>query len=209
MPATNTGITTVVTANNSSNEFVDKEKMEIEPVVLSPEDDYEGKPTEEELKTLRRVPTNIPLVAYLICVVEFSERASYYGVQPLISNFVNRPLPAGGNGYGAPPRGTQETAGALNMGTQVANAVSQSFSVIAYASPLLFGYLADTRTGRFKMIFWGVLIFGVAHVLMVASGAKNLLANGQAKVPFMISIYILALGSGRSTCPHVLASRPP
>jgi dipeptide/tripeptide permease len=203
--ASNTAAITSVTPTSSSNEFVDPEKMDNVPpgdkhgALLALDDDYEGKPTEEELKTLRRVPTNIPLVAYLICVVEFSERASYYGVQPLISNFVNRPLPDGGNGYGAPARGTQDTAGALDMGTQVANAVSQSFSVIAYASPLIFGYIADTRTGRFKMIFWGVLVFGVAHVLMVASGAKSLLANGMAKVPFFISVYILALGSGRFT----------
>ena len=55
------------------------------------EADYEGKPTAEELKTLRRIPGNLPVVAYLICIVEFCERASYYGVQPLMSNFVNRP----------------------------------------------------------------------------------------------------------------------
>ncbi len=68
-------------------------------------------PTEEERHTLRRVAGKIPTVAYMICAVEFAERASYYGVQPLIGNFVNRKLPAGGNGYGAPPRGTQQTAG--------------------------------------------------------------------------------------------------
>lgn len=79
--------------------------------------DYEGKPTVEELKTLRRVPGKMPTIAYLICFVEFCERASYYGVQQLIGNFVNRPLPRGGNGYGAPPAGTQETAGALGLGT--------------------------------------------------------------------------------------------
>ena len=42
--------------------------------------DYEGKPTEEELATLRRVPGQIPTIAYLLCAVEFCERASYYGV---------------------------------------------------------------------------------------------------------------------------------
>lgn len=41
--------------------------------------DYEGKPTEEELVTLRRVPGKLPPVAYLLCAVEFCERASYYG----------------------------------------------------------------------------------------------------------------------------------
>lgn len=55
------------------------------------QEDYPGKPTAQELQTLRRVPGNLPLVAYLICIVEFCERASFYGVQPLISNYVNRP----------------------------------------------------------------------------------------------------------------------
>lgn len=42
--------------------------------------DYEGKPTPEELQTLRRVPGALPTVAYLLCAVEFCERASYYGM---------------------------------------------------------------------------------------------------------------------------------
>lgn len=41
--------------------------------------DYEDKPTDEEFATLRRVPGKIPTVAYLLCAVEFCERASYYG----------------------------------------------------------------------------------------------------------------------------------
>ncbi|KAH8819462.1 peptide transporter-like protein [Xylogone sp. PMI_703] len=152
-------------------------------------------PTEDEKRTLRRVPGKLPTVAYVICAVEFAERASYYGVSPLISNYVNRPLPVGGNGYGAPPRGTQQTAGALGMGTVKATAVSQSFSMLAYALPLIFGYIADTRTGRFKLVCYGVAVFGLAHVLMVAAGAKDLLANGNAKIPYFLSIYILAIGA--------------
>ncbi|ERS96556.1 oligopeptide transporter [Sporothrix schenckii 1099-18] len=165
----------------------------LNPAIM--EEDYEGKPTEEEMRTLRRVPGKLPFVAYLICIVEFCERASYYGVQPLISNYVNRPLPPNGNGLGAPPRGTQETGGALGMGTVVSNAVSQSFSMLAYALPLIFGYLADARTGRFKLICWGVGVFGVAHVLLVASGARSLLESGHAKIPFFLSVYILSVGA--------------
>ncbi|KAK7750161.1 peptide transporter ptr2 [Diatrype stigma] len=165
----------------------------LEPSII--EGDYEGKPTNEELKTLRRIPGSLPAVAYMICIVEFCERASFYGVQPLIGNYVNRPLPEGGNGYGAPPRGTQQTAGALNMGTITANAVTQSFSLLAYALPLVFGYLADTMTGRFRLICWGVVVFGVAHVLMVGAGAPTLLANGTAKIPYFISVYVLSVGA--------------
>lgn len=175
----------------------DRHAPYLDPSVM--EEDYEGKPTEEELAILRRVPGTIPIIAYLICVIEFCERASYYGVQPLISNYVNRPLPLGGNGYGAPPVGTQQTAGALGMGTVVANAVTQSFSMLAYALPLFFGWLADAKTGRFKLICWGVLVFGVAHVLMVAAGSKDLLASGKAQAPYFLSVYILSIGAGESS----------
>ncbi|KAF2222956.1 major facilitator superfamily domain-containing protein [Elsinoe ampelina] len=160
-----------------------------------PTEDYEGKPTEHERTHLRRVAGSLPTVAYLICIVEFCERASYYGIQPLISNFVNRPLPVGGNGYGAPAQGTQQTAGALGMGTVKANAVSQSFSMLAYTLPLIFGYLADAKLGRFKLICIGVAVFGVAHAIMVGAGAPNLLASGAAKGPFFISLYMLAVGA--------------
>lgn len=142
------------------------------------------------------MPGSLPAVAYLICAVEFCERASYYGVVGLINNFVNRPLPKGGNGWGAPPRGTQQTAGALGMGTVKANAVNQSFNMLIYALPLLFGYLADARTGRFKLICWGVVVFGISHVLMVGASAKPLLESGNAKAPYFISVYILAIGGG-------------
>lgn len=152
-------------------------------------------PTEEEKKTLRKVAGKLPSVTYLICAVEFAERASYYGCNGLFNNFVNRPLPVGGDGYGAPPRGTQQTAGALGLGTVKATATSQSFSLLAYALPLFFGWLADTKTGRFKIICWGVAVCGLAHVLMCASGAPSLLASGGAKAPFFLSVYTLSIGA--------------
>jgi dipeptide/tripeptide permease len=157
--------------------------------------DYEGKPTEEEFATLRRVAGRVPPVAYLLCAVEFCERASYYGCQGLFSNFVNRPLPEGGNGYGAPPKGTQKTPGALGMGQAKANAVNQSFNVLAYILPLFTGYLADSKTGRYNMITWGIYVMGIGHAILVASGAKHLLATGASKGPFFVGIYIISLGA--------------
>lgn len=157
--------------------------------------DYEGKPTEEELATLRRVPGKVPVIAYLLCAVEFCERASYYGCAQIWTNYINRPLPKGGNGMGAVPYGSQANQGALGLGEQVANATTQSFTLLAYLLPLFVGYLADTRFGRYNMIFWGVIVCGVAHVLIVAGGAKALIANDTAKIPFFIGVYILAIGA--------------
>ena len=55
-------------------------------------------PTEEELKTLKRVVVPLPYTAYLLCIVEFAERGSYFGCKQVFANFVNNPLPVGGNG---------------------------------------------------------------------------------------------------------------
>lgn len=40
-------------------------------------DDPETIPTDEELKTLRRVPASMPWPALLLCIAELAERASY------------------------------------------------------------------------------------------------------------------------------------
>ena len=73
----------------------------------SADDNRDGlEPTAEERKIFRAVPGKIPLTAYLRCVIEFAERASWYGVTQCFGNFINRPLPAGGNGAGATKAGT-------------------------------------------------------------------------------------------------------
>jgi hypothetical protein len=123
-------------------------------------------PTAEEKDTLRRVAGKLPTIAYWLCAVEFAERASFYGVKPLFNNFVNKPFPKDGNGYGAPlnPGKSENKPGALDLGTVKASAVVQSFSMLVYALPVLFGWLADTRTGRYSLICWGVAICGISHV---------------------------------------------
>lgn len=55
-------------------------------------------PTQDELMTLKRVAVPLPYTAYLLCVVEFAERGSYFGCKQVFANFVNNPLPVGGTG---------------------------------------------------------------------------------------------------------------
>jgi proton-dependent oligopeptide transporter, POT family len=53
------------------------------------------------------------------------------------------------------------------------------------------GWLADAKWGRFRII-----CVGIAHVIMVIAAIPSILQAGHAYAPFMISVYILALGSG-------------
>lgn len=58
-------------------------------------------PTTEEREKLRKIAGSIPWVSYLLCIVELAERASFYGCKTVFNNFLQFPLPKGGNGAGA------------------------------------------------------------------------------------------------------------
>jgi hypothetical protein len=156
------------------------------------------RPTVEEKSTLRRVAGNIPATSFALCVVEFSERASYYGVLFPFSNFMQLPLPQGGNGAGAPPRGTQQTAGALGKGLQFSNAFVLLFTFLAYVVPLFGAWVADTRLGRYKTIAIGVLVCGIAHLVLVIGAVPSVLqaGDGHSLPPFFIGFFFLAAGAG-------------
>jgi hypothetical protein len=63
--------------------------------VVSPIDAEYPSPTDQELVTLRKVPGSIPWITWLLCLVEFAERASYYGAKQVFANFLANPLPDG------------------------------------------------------------------------------------------------------------------
>ncbi|KAK3314166.1 POT family-domain-containing protein [Apodospora peruviana] len=154
-------------------------------------------PTEEEKSTLRRVAGKMPASCYYLCAVEFAERASYYGCNQVYKNFIRAPLPLDGNGAGAAAPNSRYTAGALGKGSVVATAMTEAFKFLAYALPVFFGWLADTRYGRFKMICWGVAVCGVAHIIMIVSAIPSILQSGNAIGPFALSLYMLAIGAAQ------------
>ena len=63
--------------------------------VVSPIEAEYPSPTDQELVTLRKVPGSIPWITWLLCLVEFAERASYYGAKQVFANFLANPLPDG------------------------------------------------------------------------------------------------------------------
>ncbi|WWC62398.1 uncharacterized protein I303_104994 [Kwoniella dejecticola CBS 10117] len=156
-------------------------------------------PTDEEFATLRKVPAKMKWVSVALCLVELAERASYLGCSGVVKNFVNRPLPKGGNGAGAVAPGADgenQTAGALGKGTVTASAVYNAFIFLAYVLPIAGGIIADTKWGRFKAIAFGTGVGIIAHVLLVISAIPSVISGGHAIGPFLLSLYILSFASG-------------
>jgi len=88
----------------------------------------------------------MPWPAIAMCLVELSERASYYGSSGVFQNFVRGPLPEGGNGAGAVApgdAGLNDTPGALGLGSVPASAIYNTFTFLAYVIPILGGIIAD------------------------------------------------------------------
>ncbi|KZT59650.1 PTR2-domain-containing protein [Calocera cornea HHB12733] len=161
--------------------------------------DLDEEPTEEERKTLRLVPAAMPWPAIAMCLIEFAERASYYGCSGVFSNFIRGPLPKGGNGAGAVakgPEGYNESAGALGMGVQAATALTTLFTFLAYTVPIFGGIIADTKWGRFKTICVGTAVGAIAHVLLVIPAIPVVIAGGKALAAFIIALLILAFAAG-------------
>ncbi|WQF86851.1 Putative proton-dependent oligopeptide transporter family, MFS transporter superfamily [Colletotrichum destructivum] len=159
------------------------------------DDDYEDKPTEEELNTLRRVSGPIHWGIYTIAFAELCERFSYYGSSVLYTNFVMRPLPPGsktGATYGA-----DIPAGALGMGQKASQGVSLVNQFWAYLVPLFGGWLADAKLGRYKVIHIAIAVSTIAHIILVISAAPGVLSQGRvAFAPFFIGLFTLCCGTG-------------
>ena len=152
--------------------------------------------TAEDKFNYRIIRTRPTLAAMLILVVEFAERGSYYGVQGILTNFIMRPLPDGSKTGRVMP-GREGNAGALGLGLQDANALVMLLQFLAYVMPLIGGYLADAKLGRFKAIMIGVWVGIISHILFIIAALPPVIAKGQAAMaPTALGIISLAVCTG-------------
>lgn len=154
-------------------------------------------PTQHESANLRRILGRASYASYLICLVELAERASYYSVSGVLANFIQRPLPEGSK-TGAPlSKSSSESAGALGLGVQTSSALTLLLTFLAYVVPLYGGFVSDTKLGKFKSIWIGVIAGAVAHILFIIAGLPTVLAHGKAALaPTVLAIVTLAIGTG-------------
>ncbi|KAL4256591.1 major facilitator superfamily protein [Pleurotus pulmonarius] len=153
--------------------------------------------TQHDLDTLRHVADTLPYTAWLVLIVEFAERWSYYGTTNIFNNYIRAPLPRGsrdgrvifdvGNGV----------AGALGQGVQKSFALRTFNSFWVYVTPFLGGILADTVWGRYKTIMIFSLVCLSGHIILVGSASPSALAQSNVSLGLLVlSITIMGLGAG-------------
>lgn len=141
-------------------------------------------PNEHERSNLRRVGENLPASAFLIAIVELTERFTYYGAQGLFQNYVSH-KPDGSNG-----------SKGLGMGGQAATGLNLFFQWWCYITPILGAIIADQYLGKYKTILLFAVVYWVGLVVLWTTALPSSLEAGAGIGGYVTSLVIIGLGTG-------------
>ncbi|KAI9762450.1 MAG: peptide transporter ptr2 [Chaenotheca gracillima] len=158
--------------------------------------------TAEELATLRHVGDKVPFRAWLVAIVELSERFTFIGLtgpfrklRPTNDNILSKISQAAEN-YMQNPRDDPLRPGALGLGQKTATGLSYFFSFWCYVTPILGAIIADSWLGRYKTIclFTAVYMLGI-FILFVTSLPVSL-DHGAGLGGLIAAMIVIGLGTG-------------
>ncbi len=121
---------------------------------------------------------------------------SFYGTTAVFSNFIakKRHTPSGAALH---PHDANAQPGALALGKQVAFSLTTFNAFWVYCTPLLGAWIADTYLGRFKTIFYSVLVAEVGHIILTASAAPSVIDHPHGSLAaFVVGLIVMGLGTG-------------
>ncbi|CAO3614947.1 unnamed protein product [Cunninghamella blakesleeana] len=154
-----------------------------------PGEEFHGvEPTEEDWKTLPEVSDKIPVSAYLVILIEFCERFTYYGLSGPFQNYIQNKNPEGGF--------PAELPGALGKGQQTATALTTFFQFFCYVTPILGAIIADQYLGKYKTILIFAGIYFVGLIILTCSSIPPSIESGGAFPGFVVALVIIGLGTG-------------
>uniref|UniRef100_A0A0N5AUQ9 Peptide transporter 3 n=1 Tax=Syphacia muris TaxID=451379 RepID=A0A0N5AUQ9_9BILA len=122
------------------------------------------------LQSLRSYPSAV----FYMLGNEFCERFSFYGMKAILTLYL------------------------INEHHYKENQASlfyHAFVSLAFASPLLGSIAADNYFGRFRVIFWGSLIYVIGHVLLSLGAIPEFSYNVRSSLDFS-GLFVIALATG-------------
>ncbi|KAI4523329.1 PTR2-domain-containing protein [Schizophyllum commune Loenen D] len=154
--------------------------------------------TYHEMDTLRHVSDKINIASFLVIIVEFSERWSYYGTINVLNNYIRAPLPPGStDGSVLPENRANGIAGALGKGQQVSFSIRTFNSFWFYITPWIGGIIADCWLGRYYTIMLFVFVYLIGHIILVVSATPHVLATPDTSMGLLVlAIIIMGIGGG-------------
>jgi POT family proton-dependent oligopeptide transporter len=145
------------------------------------------------------VRENLPISAWLVAVVELSERFTFYGCQDLFQNYIQRPLDG------------RLGRSALGMGHQKATALNTFFSLwlrydfrpatkppthYAAVTPIFGAIVADQYLGRYKTIVYFAGLYIIGLLILFLTSLPISLQHGAGLGGFITALLIIGIGTG-------------
>lgn len=126
------------------------------------------------------------LAVWLIIIVEFCERFTFYGVNGPFQNYMEFPAPTA----------QDEQPGAIGAGQQVATSLSLFFSFFCYVTPILGAIIADQYFGRFKTILVFSFVYMIGLLVLTLTAIPPAIRS-HASLPGLVSaMIIIGFGTG-------------
>ncbi|KAK2748782.1 hypothetical protein FQN57_000363 [Myotisia sp. PD_48] len=176
---------------SSSLEIVGEEKR----IVIEAEKDSDSdepkastpdgqEPTDYEKATLPHVADKLGVSVWLVAIVEFCERFTYYGLAALLQNYIQKPLDG------------RLGRGALGLGQQGATALSTFFQFWCYVTPVLGAIVADQYLGKYKTIVLFCCTYALGLLILLFTSLPIALQNGAGLGGFVVAVIVIGLGTG-------------
>lgn len=141
-------------------------------------------PNDHEKRTLRRVGENLPAAAFLIAIVELTERFAYYGAQGLFQNYISH------------KKDGSEGAKGLGLGHQAATGLNLFFQFFCYVTPILGAIISDQYLGKYKTILLFCGVYWVGLLLLWTTALPVAQAHNAGLPGYIVAIIIIGFGTG-------------
>lgn len=140
--------------------------------------------TDEEIKDLPHVTDRVPKAAWIVIFSGALERAGYFGIIAPWQNYLQN------------PRATGSIPGALGLGQATATNIYNAFFLFSFATPMLFGLVADLYVGRYRAMMIGMLCYLSGSVLLLLTSLPTSLQHNAGIGGFVGAMISIGLGAG-------------
>ncbi|KAI9487820.1 MAG: POT family-domain-containing protein [Benjaminiella poitrasii] len=173
--------------NDLKDSFSIQEKEQYQEFEIDENGELRVEPTEEDYKNLREIADSIPKAAYLVILLEFCERFTYYGLTGPFQNYIQNPNP---------PSYPADFPGAMGKGQQTATALTTFFQFWCYITPILGAIVADQYWGKYKTILIFSCIYFIGLIILTLTSIPAAIASGATFPGFIVAIIIIGFATG-------------
>ncbi|KAF1830145.1 peptide transporter PTR2-A [Decorospora gaudefroyi] len=137
---------------------------------------------------LRRVKDRLPWQLWVVAIIGFWERATFWGLTAPWQNYMEHPRHFD----------MEHTPGALGLGQTMATRIYCGFFILYFTIPLFIAPLADSLLGQYKTLVLSLLVYCLGCISLTVSSLPINLDRGWGLPGLILSLVLIGLGGGGS-----------